>query len=475
MSTLGSYSKLYGVSCTSSNNCVAVGEFDTGESGAPLQTLIELWDGTAWSVVPSPSPGTEWSILNGVSCISSVSCIAVGDYSAEANGGDQALVESWDGSAWSVVPSVDPGSGPNDLNGVSCTNSNNCVAVGGYNNGMSSMTLVEAWDGSAMSVIPSPNPNNSSGGILYGVSCTSSNSCVAVGSTQGTLVESWNGAVWTIASSPASGYLLGVSCTTSTDCVALGYSYNGSTDVTLVESWDGTAWSVTSSLSPSASDTLSGVSCTNLTSCVAVGVSWTAQSTSNTLIEAGYTPFVTASSGTPQSAVIGTKFSKRFIAAVDDGNGNPVVGVTVRFSAVPDGGASGTFANGAATDTATTDSEGFASSSTFTANNVIGSYTVTAAEPEALSPASFSLTNVLPLPFIKKFTPSKGAPGKTVTITGSYLSGASSVTFNGVSATIIKDTSGKITTVLPADATTGAIQVTTAIGTGTSTKVFKVT
>ena len=59
-------------------------------------------------------------------------------------GSSQTLIESWNGSTWSVTPSPSPG----NLDGVTCMNPNNCVAVGGLNTGVgSSQTLIESWNG----------------------------------------------------------------------------------------------------------------------------------------------------------------------------------------------------------------------------------------------------------------------------------------------------------------------------------------
>jgi hypothetical protein len=279
---LPNISSLDGVSCVSPTSCVAVGD-DTDVFDVSGQTLIESWNGSTWRIVPSPSPGSpgSYNILNGVSCTSSSTCVAVGYYT-NGSGVEETLIESWNGTSWSVASSPSPGSVSNSLNGVFCTSANNCVAVGSYANGSGSdESLVESWNGTNWSVTSTPDPG-SGGNTLYGVSCTSSSDCVAVGndvdgSTQ-TLVESWNGTAWSVASSPSPGSgdieLDGVSCTSSSTCVAVGYDTNGSgVTQTLVESWNGTAWSVASSPSPgSAANYLAGVSCTSANSCVAVGL-----------------------------------------------------------------------------------------------------------------------------------------------------------------------------------------------------------
>ncbi|MGC2398324.1 MAG: hypothetical protein WA510_01010 [Acidobacteriaceae bacterium] len=99
--------------------------------------------------------------------------------------------------------------------------------------------------------------------------------------------------------------------------------------------------------------------------------------------------------GTPQSenATINTAFAAPLSVTVLDSLSNPVSGVAVTFSA-PAGSAtaSGTFTNGTATETDATNSSGMATSTSFTANNVTGSYMVTAAVT-GLPAVDFNLTN----------------------------------------------------------------------------------
>ncbi len=61
--------------------------------------------------------------------------------------------------------------------------------------------------------------------------------------------------------------------------------------------------------------------------------------------------------------------------------------------------------------------------------------------------------------------PTSGKTGTKVTILGNDLKGATSVTFDGVTATITFDSGSEIQTTVPAGATTGNVQVTTASGT----------
>ena len=102
---------------------------------------------------------------------------------------------------------------------------------------------------------------------------------------------------------------------------------------------------------------------------------------------------INATSGTSQGAIVGAPVPAPFSATVTDSSGNGVANQTVTFTA-PSSGASGSFAGGSPTNTATTNSSGVATSAAFTANTTSGSYTVTASVGGVAGSASFSLTNV---------------------------------------------------------------------------------
>jgi streptogramin lyase len=78
-------------------------------------------------------------------------------------------------------------------------------------------------------------------------------------------------------------------------------------------------------------------------------------------------------------------------------------------------------------------------------------------------------------PAISGFTPSSGAAGTAVTITGQNLSGATKVAFGGTPATIVSDTANQVVADVPSGAATGRITVTTPVGTATSSASFTVT
>lgn len=98
------------MAAVSSTNVWAVGRSLTSTSVA--QTLIEHWNGRNWSVVPSPDASTQNNLLLGVTAISATDVWAVGDFQTTSSAGTvfQTLTEHWNGTAWSIVASPAPGS-----------------------------------------------------------------------------------------------------------------------------------------------------------------------------------------------------------------------------------------------------------------------------------------------------------------------------------------------------------------------------
>ncbi|MCC6166268.1 MAG: IPT/TIG domain-containing protein [Caldilineaceae bacterium] len=77
-------------------------------------------------------------------------------------------------------------------------------------------------------------------------------------------------------------------------------------------------------------------------------------------------------------------------------------------------------------------------------------------------------------PVISSFSPTSGAAGSEVTITGSRFTGANAVAFNGTAATFVVDSNTQIRATVPANATSGPIRVTTPQGSATSATNFTV-
>jgi hypothetical protein len=280
-------SALAAVSCASASECFAVGR-QTG-SGAN-KALFEHWNGKSWSIVAGANPtGTTGVQLEGVACTSSTFCVAVGTQFIAGTTASKTLAERWNGKKWSITPSPNPTGGRNvSLHGVTCASTKGCTAVGGYNTVSGTLqTLIERWNGTAWSSVPSPGSGAPLVGELLGVSCSSAANCVAVGedhpATQNgaAIAERWNGKTWAViaphSDNRSVNHLDAVSCTGITSCMAVGYVQNYGPDdsgasVSRVERWNGNHWSNVISPSPGATRTqLAAVSCKTTASCIAVG------------------------------------------------------------------------------------------------------------------------------------------------------------------------------------------------------------
>jgi hypothetical protein len=211
----GASSYLEGVSCTSAAWCVAAG-YSVPTSTSTSTTLIEAWNGTAWRTVPSPNPSTTTNQLLAVSCTSATACTAAGDYVPATPGIRVPLAELWNGSVWAAQkPAYPTGASYALFDGVSCVSTATCTAVG-YYEGSSGATLTLAerrlahspW---SIQTTTNPSPSPDLVNYLLGVSCASSSACTAVGAYESgtpgsflTLAERWTGGTtWRTQSTPS--------------------------------------------------------------------------------------------------------------------------------------------------------------------------------------------------------------------------------------------------------------------------------
>jgi hypothetical protein len=270
---------LSSVSCTSASACLAVGSSNQFGAGV-ARTLVLRWDGTEWSVLPTPVfAGPQDEVLTGVSCLSAMACIAVGYLAGPT---ELPLEEAWNGARWVVHATVSP---PDPvliprLTDVSCSSAAACIAVGGYT---SVLTVTERWNGRRWSPVRAPNQGNQNNS-LAGVSCSARSACMAVGAISGiepnidldgAVAARWNGRRWSRAANAGErneGALLGVSCGSATACVAVGYS--GFSGHAVAERWNGRRWSLVRTppaAGPHRLSRLKAVSCASRTACTAVG------------------------------------------------------------------------------------------------------------------------------------------------------------------------------------------------------------
>ena len=130
-------------------------------------TLVEHWDGTQWSVVPS---GGEGGILNGVTANGPSDVWAVGTATAAPN---TVLTLHWDGTTWSTVAN---GLAAITLEDVTTTGTGNAWAVG---TGADLNPITAHWNGQSWTAVP-----NVSGFTLYSVKSFAADDVWSVGQTR---------------------------------------------------------------------------------------------------------------------------------------------------------------------------------------------------------------------------------------------------------------------------------------------------
>ncbi|WIG61558.1 MAG: hypothetical protein OJF49_004306 [Ktedonobacterales bacterium] len=262
---VGAEGNLIAVAASSATDAWAVGQYEGTDS---LQrTLTEHWDGTRWSFVPSPNPGQVSNILQGVAALSPTNAWAVGYQAAATPSSSGPLIEHWNGSQWSVVPSANLGANQSlaTLSGVAASSASDVWAVGNIQTRNSQgqfageIPVIEHWNGTQWSVSQTPTIPPSSQGespfaTLSAVTSIAANNVWAVGSTGNVaLIEHWNGSQWSIvpgaATSAQGGGLSDISALSASDIWAVGTGPLaplhgcGTENGVVIEHWNGAKWS----------------------------------------------------------------------------------------------------------------------------------------------------------------------------------------------------------------------------------------
>jgi hypothetical protein len=213
---------LLAVQCIGPQFCVGVGQYN--DAVDRTYALIDTYSHGKWTGIDAPEPsvrtpigtvrgtdnnGGQFAQLNAVSCTSTTSCTAVGDYE-DVDQTRWPLVDTWDGRSWSASLAPEPLTRP----AIASARRHGTSLYGGY-------------------------------GFLQGVSCDPGGSCTAVGqwadgnSRIRALVDTFGSGVWRAASAPlpsrdlsgqgaataasnAEAFLRNVACPGPTYCVGAG-------------------------------------------------------------------------------------------------------------------------------------------------------------------------------------------------------------------------------------------------------------
>jgi hypothetical protein len=308
--------ELSSVSYVSPTETWAVG--DVGEALRANQTLIEQYNGSAWSVVPSPDQGTGNNALNGISMIpgagwavgyaqvsgkyqplamgwdgtqwsiastgtfpsdalfTGVDTLADGSawaagFQRTAAGTRQTLIEQESGGTWAPVASPDDGTATTDnsLTAIAGTQATGLWAVGWRESSSGLQPVILRYDTTQPSPawvsvtgaggVPAPGTVDT---VLTGVDVLSADDVWAVGDysdggVNQPLALHWDGSTWSNSPIPGAGMLRKVRALAPDNVWAAGTVYDGNTQVykSLVEHFDGTAWAPVASANAPAADT----------------------------------------------------------------------------------------------------------------------------------------------------------------------------------------------------------------------------
>jgi hypothetical protein len=195
--------------------------------GGDLQNqhgLIEHFNGQSWTrvAVATNEPGN--ATLTSVSALGPTSAWAVG-YSRDTGAYFHPLIELWNGSSWTLVNGAAfPGTGFDRLEAVAAIASNDVWVLG--SSGRHPKPVFEHFDGTSWTIVP--QAANGFDSIMYGIAAIASNDIWAVGS-QG--AEHWDGTSWTLTS--ISSLLTSVVALATNDVWAVGgtstFHFDGTT------------------------------------------------------------------------------------------------------------------------------------------------------------------------------------------------------------------------------------------------------
>jgi hypothetical protein len=203
---------VFAMTSSSANDVWAIGSL-VNLSTERVSSLFEHWNGTTWTATTVESNN---EFLFGASADAANDAWAVGFNNLEVI---RTLARHWDGATWKSVATPNVGEGTNKLNATLALAPNDVWAVG-FSTAVAppmqaaTATLIEHFDGTSWAVVPSPNVGPSSANQsnrLLGLTANSANDIWAFGSYfaadgsghQKTLLLHWDGTSWTITSSPS--------------------------------------------------------------------------------------------------------------------------------------------------------------------------------------------------------------------------------------------------------------------------------
>lgn len=192
----------FDIAVLAADDAWAVGSRYGSDSG--VRAFVQHWNGVAWSPTPLPDLTGVYGQLLGLDAVGPDDVWAVGFEQGSTPGGDpQPLVMHFGGDAWQRVPTPTV-AGPNaSLLDVRALAPDDVWAVGSrqprLSSGIGDRTLIEHWDGSSWTVVPSPEADDQVHGLST-VDGSGSDDVWAAGSIGGfrSLLQHWDGTRWSL-------------------------------------------------------------------------------------------------------------------------------------------------------------------------------------------------------------------------------------------------------------------------------------
>ena len=233
VSASGSIGALNAVSCSAPGDCTAVGSVSTSTTSYLHQPIYVVETNGVWGpLVQIPGQPTTDNLFSGVSCSDTTDCTAVGEDVVSVGGVGSNYATETNG-VWSALGTS---AGIADLTAVSCASPGDCTAVG-FGGAYHTASWMTETNGTWGALTPFPGSSFTVLGIpfyFYAVSCSAAGDCVAVGadnSTRQPIYDIETNGTWgppaDISGSPGgSGSFSGVSCTTTSTCTGVGTDGN---------------------------------------------------------------------------------------------------------------------------------------------------------------------------------------------------------------------------------------------------------
>lgn len=244
-----------GTAAVQGNNAWSVGAYFGGPGEQAEFTLILRWNAAkkSWTRVKSPSPAGggsgALSVLNAVAADSPTDAWAVGGTNTGPSGQVDTLTEHWDGTSWTVVPSPDPskaGCGGYGLNGVSASAAATWAVGDACGAPLALLLNNGQWQRER-----TPSPPAGVSESLASVAAASASSAWAVGNAgPRPLILHWNGTRWghpsiQFPAGATSATFTGVTAVSATDAWAVGKAdYPNHVTKLLIEHWNGRKWTL---------------------------------------------------------------------------------------------------------------------------------------------------------------------------------------------------------------------------------------